>query len=97
MIEEAAYYVAAEAITNAVKHSGADLIRLRIAQEGQGLTVVVEDDGIGGASLSPGGESTGLSGLRDRLEALDGTLALESPQGGGTRLVAVFPLAPARL
>jgi signal transduction histidine kinase len=96
VIEEAAYYVAAEAITNAVKHSGADLIRLRIAQEGQGLTVVVEDDGIGGASLSPGDESTGLSGLRDRLEALDGTFALESAQGGGTRLVAVFPLAPAR-
>jgi signal transduction histidine kinase len=92
VIEEAAYYVSAEAITNAVRHSRADLIRLRIALRGEALTVVVEDDGVGGASLGPGGESTGLSGLRDRLEALGGTFALESPPGGGTRLLAVFPL-----
>jgi signal transduction histidine kinase len=96
VIEEAAYYVAAEAITNAVKHSGADLIRLRIAHQDDELTVAVEDDGVGGASLSPDGEGTGLSGLRDRLEPLGGTLALESPPGGGTRLVAVLPLAADR-
>jgi signal transduction histidine kinase len=96
VIEEAAYYVSAEAITNAVKHSRADLIRLRIAHVGEELTVAVEDDGVGGACLSPDGDGTGLSGLRDRLESLGGTFALESPPGGGTRLVAVFPLAADR-
>lgn len=55
------------------------------------LTVEVRDDGVGGAS--PGeGATTGLCGLRDLVEALDGTLAIESPEGEGTKLVVVFPV-----
>ena len=52
------------------------------------MIVVVEDDGVGGADLETG---TGLRGLRDRLAALDGTLEIESPMGGGTRLRALIP------
>jgi signal transduction histidine kinase len=90
-VESAAYYVSREAVTNAVKHAHATHLWLRFAHEGPTLTVEVRDDGVGGARVD-GGEGTGLHGIRDRVEALEGTLALESPPGAGTRLVAVFPL-----
>jgi signal transduction histidine kinase len=91
-VEEAAYYVAAEAVTNAVKHSQAKQLWLRIAHDGPTLTVEVRDDGVGGATAD-GHEATGLAGMHDRVDALAGTLAIESPRGRGTRLVAVFPVA----
>ncbi len=91
-IEAAAYYVCAEAVTNAVKHARATTVWLAIGEDDGLLRVEVRDDGIGGASVEPGSDATGLTGLRDRVEALDGLLAIESPQGRGTRLVATFPL-----
>ena len=64
---------------------------MRIAQENSTLTVEVRDDGVGGAQ--PDSDGTGLEGMRDRVDALDGTLTIDSPPGEGTRLVAVFPVA----
>jgi signal transduction histidine kinase len=57
------------------------------------LTVEVRDDGIGGACIDCDGDATGLGGLKDRVEALGGTLELVSPAGDGTRLVTVFPVS----
>ena len=88
-----AYYVCAEAVTNTVKHAQATRVWISIVREGESLAVDVRDDGGGGASIDPDGDSTGLRGLRDRVEALAGTVRLESPAGEGTRLHAVFPLA----
>jgi signal transduction histidine kinase len=90
-LEAAAYYVCAEAVTNAVKHAQAAQVWLRIVHEGARLTVEVRDDGVGGAHLD--GDGTGLEGIRDRVDALDGTLTIRSPPGEGTVLVAVFPVA----
>jgi signal transduction histidine kinase len=89
----AAYYVCAEAVANTVKHAQATKVELSIVQEHGSLTVDVADDGVGGACVDCDPSSTGLGGLIDRVEALDGTIEVVSPQGGGTRLIAVFPLA----
>jgi signal transduction histidine kinase len=89
-VEVAAYYVAAEALTNAAKHARAAGVRLD-ATTGEGtLTLIVRDDGVGGAR--PGGGS-GLVGLRDRVEALAGTIRIDSPAGGGTCVIATLPIA----
>jgi signal transduction histidine kinase len=89
-----AYYVCAEAVTNTVKHAQATKVWISIVQDAGSLAVDVRDDGVGGACIECDGDTTGLGGLRDRVEALDGTVDLDSPTGGGTRLLAVFPLAP---
>jgi signal transduction histidine kinase len=94
-VEAAAYYVCAEACTNAVKHARASGLWLRAVDEGSTLTVAVRDDGIGGACIECQDEASGLGGLVDRVEALGGTLAIVSPDGAGTTLTAVFPLQPA--
>jgi signal transduction histidine kinase len=94
-VEAAVYYVCAEALTNAVKHAGATRVWIVIAHSDAILTVELRDDGSGGAS-GEGAEGTGLGGLRDRVEALDGTLTIDSPPGRGTRLVATFPLSSLR-
>lgn len=86
--EAAAYYVLTETIANAQKHSRASSIRVRVGSRPADLAVVVEDDGIGGASESAGG---GLRGIRERMEALGGTFTLASPVGVGTRITAVIP------
>jgi PAS domain S-box-containing protein len=88
-IEAAAYYVAAEALTNAAKHAAAGTVRVELSERDGMLEVVVEDDGVGGASLAAG---TGLRGLADRVEAAGGRLEVESPVGIGTRLRAELPL-----
>jgi signal transduction histidine kinase len=88
-VESAAYFVVAEALTNAAKHSGASRVDVRIAAPPGALTVEVSDDGVGGAD--PAGQ--GLDGLRRRVEALDGTLEVESPPGGPTLLRASLPCA----
>ncbi|MDP3892055.1 ATP-binding protein, partial [Nocardioides sp.] len=88
-IGAAAYYVVAEGLANTHKHAGASRVVIRTSTEGETLVVEVFDDGVGGADQ----EGSGLRGLADRVEALGGTLALESPVGGGTRLVARVPLA----
>ena len=74
-VESAAYFVVAEAIANAGKHSGASRIAVGIARRGDRLELIVEDDGRGGADPSGGG----LTGLRRRVEALDGTLLRDEP------------------
>jgi signal transduction histidine kinase len=93
-VEAAAYYVAAEAVTNTVKHARATRVWLSAVDAGDTLSVVVRDDGVGGACVECGTEeATGLGGLVDRVEALGGTLEVVSPDGGGTRLAASFPVS----
>jgi signal transduction histidine kinase len=80
-----AYYVAAEALANALKHANPHALTVDVAQDGT-LTVRVCDDGQGGAVLG-----SGLAGLRDRVAALGGSLSLESRHGAGTRVEARLP------
>ena len=89
-VEATAYYVAAEAVTNALKHAAADTIRIEVWHDDGGLHVVVTDDGAGGADMAAG---SGLLGLRDRVSAVDGTLTVHSPPGGGTFVHAVLPVS----
>jgi len=88
-VETAAYFVAAEAMTNAAKHAGASRISVTVEREPSTLVVVVADDGRGGADAT----GSGLTGLRHRVEALDGRLTIVSPAGGGTTLRAELPCA----
>jgi signal transduction histidine kinase len=88
-VERAAYFVAAEALTNVAKHSSATRCEVRCRQERDLLVVEVWDDGRGGAEALPAG---GLAGLRDRVEALDGQLRIESPSGGPTLVHADMPI-----
>jgi signal transduction histidine kinase len=90
VVETAAYFVVAEALTNAAKHAGDDARALVMLEERDGwLVIEVADDGAGGAD--PAG--SGLVGLRQRVEALDGTLTVVSPPGEGTTLRAALPTA----
>jgi signal transduction histidine kinase len=86
-IESAAYFVVAEALSNAVKHARADRLSVRVGERGGRLLLEVADDGIGGADLA----GAGLRGIADRIEALDGRLRVDSPVGAGTRVVAELP------
>jgi signal transduction histidine kinase len=88
-IEAAAYFVASEALANATKHAQASRIDLSIAPRDGVLLLSIRDDGVGGAD-SVGG--SGLVGLHDRVEALGGTIRIESPPGAGTLLVVALPL-----
>jgi signal transduction histidine kinase len=90
-IERNAYFVASEALTNAIKHSGATDIELRIAlsDDRRWLEVFIADNGDGGAAATPG---HGLAGLDERLRGVGGTLAIDSPEGGPTLLTARLPL-----
>jgi predicted ATPase/signal transduction histidine kinase len=90
-VEVSAYYVVAEALTNAAKHGGASAVSIQAATVGDTLRIEVRDDGIGGADFAGG---TGLVGLKDRVEALDGRIFLDSPRGAGTSLRVEFPLTP---
>jgi signal transduction histidine kinase len=86
-VETAAYFVVSEALANSLKHAGADSVRLSLARDNGALLIEVEDDGRGGASA----DGSGIVGIRDRVEALDGTLALTSPPRGGTLLRVALP------
>jgi signal transduction histidine kinase len=88
-VEAAAYFVAAEALANAAKHSGASRVSIAVSRSGDTLAVEVADDGRGDAD--PAG--SGLIGLRRRVEALDGTLTVSSPPGGPTVVRAEVPCA----
>jgi signal transduction histidine kinase len=86
-VESAAYFVVAEALANAAKHSGSEWLDIRIATVARHLELEIRDDGMGGAN--PNG--SGLIGLRHRVEALDGTLDVTSPPGGPTTIYAELP------
>ncbi|MEO5575879.1 MAG: PAS domain S-box protein [Gaiellaceae bacterium] len=88
-VEAAAYYVIAEELANVIKHAGATMVNVRVACEDGRAVIAVSDDGVGGADP---GDGSGLSGLADRVEALGGSLSIESPPGGGTRVTASIPL-----
>jgi signal transduction histidine kinase len=90
-LETATYYVVSEALTNAIKHSHASEISVAI-RCGEKLRASIVDDGVGGADPSGG---SGLTGLVDRVEALGGRFALDSPRGGGTMITFELPMEPA--
>jgi signal transduction histidine kinase len=90
-VELAAYFICAEAVTNTAKHAGATMIRARASGAADRLTLVVEDNGRGGAAPGPDG---GLMGLADRAAALGGTFDVVSPPGLGTTITAVLPFVP---
>lgn len=90
--ETIGYYVVAEAIANAQKHSGAMLVEVRASVSRGTLHLEIADNGAGGAVERPG---SGLEGLRDRAEAAGGTMALDSTPGQGTRIVVAIPVSAA--
>jgi len=87
-VEAAGYYVASEAITNVAKHAQASFINMRVDGCDGALTLSIRDDGIGGADPSRG---SGIIGLKDRVEALGGTISVLSPPGHGTALHVQLP------
>lgn len=87
-VETAAYFVLAEALSNAAKHSGAKGVEVRIGEKDGWLRVAISDDGVGGADPSRG---SGIIGLHDRVAAAGGRLVVESPGGGGTVVTAELP------
>jgi signal transduction histidine kinase len=87
VVEAAAYFVVAEALTNVAKHAGGAPATVTLARHGDTLVVEVRDHGPGGATEA----GSGLTGLRHRVEALDGTLHVVSPPGGPTTLTAQLP------
>jgi signal transduction histidine kinase len=87
-IETIAYFCAAELLTNAAKHSGAQRIKVEVSHQPGLVTMRVSDDGTGGARLDPGG---GLTGLAERVNTIDGRLQVESPVGGPTVVNVELP------
>ena len=90
-VEVTAFYVVSEALANAAKHSGASAVRVGAGAVGDVIWVVVRDDGGGGADPARG---SGLVGLKDRVEAIGGTLSVRSRPGEGTTLLAELPTRP---
>jgi signal transduction histidine kinase len=89
-VEAAAYYIIAEAITNVAKYAAASHVRVAVDQVPHCTRVEVTDDGAGGADPAAG---SGLRGIADRVEALNGSLQVVSPVGGGTTVRAEIPRA----
>ena len=87
-VEAAAYFVACEALTNAVRYAAASRVSMRAVRENGTLLMSITDDGIGGAVVRRG---SGLAGLQDRVAAHGGTLAVLSPRGRGTRVEVTIP------
>jgi signal transduction histidine kinase len=90
-VEACAYFVTAEALTNVAKYANATEAFVELSLDDGCLRLKVRDDGVGGADLSTG---TGLRGLRDRVDAVDGHLELDSPPGGGTTITVEIPVEP---
>jgi signal transduction histidine kinase len=88
-VEVGAYYVVAEALTNAAKHSRASVVEVCAQPAGTTLRLVIRDDGIGGAAR---GKGSGLTGLVDRVEALGGRMTIQSQPGSGTSLLVDIPI-----
>jgi signal transduction histidine kinase len=92
-LEAQAYFVVAEALTNALKHAQADRIAISVLADAERIQLSVEDDGVGGAQANTG---LGLRAMQDRVAALGGELRVEDGPNGGTRLVAVLPVLQRR-
>jgi signal transduction histidine kinase len=88
-VESNAYFVIAEALTNAVKHADSSHITISIEQA-ESLLIEVADDGVGGVPTGP--SNSGLTGLADRVAAFDGILVIDSPPGAGTSVRAEIPI-----
>ena len=88
-VEVAAYYVVSEALTNVDKYAQASLVHIDVHASGSAIELAVRDDGIGGADPSRG---SGLVGLKDRVEALGGTITIAGRAGEGTSVVARIPI-----
>jgi signal transduction histidine kinase len=88
-VEAAAYFLCAEALANVGKHAQATTVTITIRSGDAEVAVTISDDGVGGADVARG---SGLRGLADRIQALDGTFQVHSPGRGGTRLEATIPL-----
>jgi signal transduction histidine kinase len=88
-IEVAAYYVASEALANAMKHAQASRIEISLTTRNGSLLLSIRDDGAGGADPARG---SGLVGLADRVEALGGSIRIHSASGAGTHITAHLPL-----
>lgn len=89
VVDVAAYYLVAEALTNANKHASAAHVAVHAQVRGEVLRLTVSDDGVGGATASP---RSGLQGLADRIGALGGSFTIDSPPGSGTTVTADIPL-----
>ena len=87
--ETAAYFVCAEALTNIAKYAHAAMAQIFVRHEPGELVIEIGDDGVGGADPARG---SGLIGLSDRLDIVGGTICVDSPMGGGTRLTARIPI-----
>ena len=87
-VELAAYFVASEALTNVAKYAHATTATVRVSRERRNAVIEITDDGVGGADQARG---SGLRGLADRVEALDGHLSVVSPPGAGTTVTAELP------
>jgi len=90
-VELAAYFVASEALTNVAKYAHATTASVRVSRQGRNAVIEIADDGVGGADKAGG---SGLRGLADRVEALDGRLSVISPPGAGTTVTAELPCEP---
>jgi signal transduction histidine kinase len=88
-VETAAYYVASEALANAMKHARASHMEISLAARDGRLVLSIRDDGIGGADPARG---SGLAGLTDRVEALGGSIHLDSAAGAGTHITVDLPI-----
>ncbi|HEX8034387.1 MAG TPA: ATP-binding protein, partial [Ktedonobacterales bacterium] len=95
-VEEAIFRVAEEALSNVARHSGARMVELRLAWEAEWLRLIVRDDGMGFDVARAGGKGLGLTSMRERMEALNGTLRITSG-AEGTRVEACVPLPTAAL
>ena len=91
-VEVATYYAVSEMMTNTAKHARASHCEVTVTAGDGVLRLLARDDGVGGADP---GRGSGLVGLRDRVEALAGTMSVSSPPGEGTLVRAVLPLQPA--
>lgn len=103
-VEAIAYYVVAELVTNAVKHSGGSRVSILVVEEGADMVLSVKDNGTGGAAGAAGsagagregtgtGAGTGLAGLAERVRTVDGTMRISSPAGGPTVVTVFLPLS----
>jgi signal transduction histidine kinase len=89
-LEATAYFIVAEALTNAARYASASVVDVRVRQADGRLLLEIADDGVGGAEAAPGG---GLAGLADRASSVEGTLRVASPPGGPTVVTAELPCA----